>query len=77
MVKEKVVSHNYQVTLRKEDKKWQVKNASSSKVLKLFDTQKEAIDYANTLANNQEGCIIIHKVDGKIRKQNYDKSSNK
>ena len=39
--------------------------------MKLFDTQKEAIDYAKTVAGNQEGSIVIHKADGKIRKQKY------
>jgi uncharacterized protein YdaT len=68
---QKEVSHNYQITLRASDKKWQVKNASSSKVLKLFDTQEEAIQYASQLAENQDGNITIHKVNGKIRKQTY------
>ena len=45
----------------------------NQKVIKLFDTQAEAIKYAQNLADNQDGCITIHKVDGKIRKQDYTK----
>lgn len=64
---------NYHVSKRAEDGKWQVKFATGQKVIKLFDTQAEAIKYAQNLADNQDGCITIHKVDGKIRKQDYSK----
>ena len=43
------------------------------KGFKAFWYSKEAIAYAKTVANNQEGNIVIHKVDGKIRKQDYSK----
>ena len=54
-----------------ESGKWQVKLGKGAKALKLFDTQAEAIEFAKEKANNQEGSIVIHKLDGKIRKQNY------
>lgn len=63
---------NYHVSLR-EDGKWQVKSAKSTRALKLFDTQSEAIAFAKEKAENQDGNITIHKKDGKIRKQRYDK----
>lgn len=63
---------NYHVSLR-EDGKWQVKFAKGSRALKLFDTQAEAIAFAKEKAENQDGTITIHKKDGKIRKQRYDK----
>lgn len=63
---------NYHVSLR-EDGKWQVKSAKSARALKLFDTQAEAIAFAKEKAENQDGNITIHKKDGKIRKQRYDK----
>jgi len=63
----------YHVAKRKEDGKWQVKFAGGEKAIKLFDTQAEAIEYANKLAENQDGSMQIHKVDGKIRKQDYSK----
>ncbi len=56
---------------QRDDDKWQVKAEGAEKALKLFDTQKEAIAFAKTVADNQEGSIIIHKVDGKIRKTKY------
>jgi hypothetical protein len=36
-----------------------------------FDTQAEAIKFAEDLAKKADGSIVIHKKDGKIRKQNY------
>lgn len=64
------MAKRYHITQR-EDEKWQVKCEGAEKALKLFDTQKEAIAYAKTVADNQEGSIVIHKVDGSIRKQKY------
>ncbi len=66
-----MASKNYNISQRKEDDMWQVKLAKGARALKLFKTQKEAIEYAKTLAENQDGSITIHKKDGKIRKQNY------
>ena len=57
------------------DGKWQVKGTKAERALKLFNTQKEAIDYTKNMAGNQEGNIVIHKTDGKIRKQDYSKKS--
>ncbi len=65
------MAKRYVITHRKDDGVWQVKLAKGAKVIKLFNTQKEAIDYAEALAENQDGSITIHKKDGKIRKQNY------
>lgn len=52
-------------------KQWRVRKSGSDKTIKYFKTQKEAIDYAKTLAKNQDSDIVIHKTDGKIRKQKY------
>ena len=62
----------YHISLNK-DGKWQVKGEKAEKALKLFDTQKEAIAYAESVSDNQDGDIVIHKKDGKIRKQDYSK----
>lgn len=62
----------YHVSERKEDDKWAVKGEGDARAVKLFDTQAEAIDYARTLADNQDGRIVIHKRDGTIRKLRYD-----
>lgn len=68
------IGQKYHIT-QTADGKWQIKGAKAERVLKLFDTQKEAIDYAKNVAGNQEGNIVTHKTDGKIRKQDYSKKS--
>ncbi|MCH5180938.1 MAG: DUF2188 domain-containing protein [Erysipelotrichales bacterium] len=54
--------------ISKNDENWQVKLAGGEKAIKLFKTQKEAIDYANSLVETQGGSIRIHSLKGKIRK---------
>lgn len=66
----------YHVSLRKDDGKWQVKYGGGKKAIKLFDTQAEAIKFAESRADSQEGSISIHKKDGKIRKQDYSKKTD-
>ena len=60
----------YHISLR-EDGKWQVKAEKAGKALKTFSTQKEAIDYAKSVAGNNEGKVVIHKVSGDFRKNKY------
>lgn len=52
-------------------KKWRVRKEGSSKTIKYLDTQAEAIDYAQDLADKNDSSIVIHKLDGSIRKQEY------
>ena len=54
-------------------KKWRVRKEGSTKTIKYFDTQKEAIEYAQALAEKANTSVVIHKVDGSIRKQDYTK----
>ena len=54
----------YHVNKRKEDGKWTVKYAGGEKVIKLFDTQKEALEYANQMAKNQDGTVLVHASKG-------------
>lgn len=61
----------YHISKRKEDNRWQIRAEGGAKAIKLFNTQKEAIDYCKTLANNQEARIMIHKEDGSFRKLSY------
>lgn len=65
---QKEVQNIYHITLRQKDDKWQVKKQNSTKAMKLFDTQLEAINYAKTLAKSNNGSIRVHKVTGQIRK---------
>ncbi|EOA07143.1 Hypothetical protein MYEA_5070 [Mycoplasma yeatsii 13926] len=53
--------------------KWQVKGVGNSRPSKLFDTQKEAIAYANELTKKRSGSVIIHRPSGRVR----DSISNK
>lgn len=54
-------------------KQWRVRKGGSKKTIKFFNTQAEAIDYAEHLAEKAGSSIVIHKMDGKIRKQDYSK----
>ncbi|MGD9761206.1 MAG: DUF2188 domain-containing protein [Candidatus Izemoplasmatales bacterium] len=61
----------YHVLYRKDDNKWYIKREGSDKILRVLETQAEAIAWATIKALNQDSAIVIHKRDGKIRKQNY------
>lgn len=51
-------------------REWKVFIQGSQKVIKLFPTQKEALDYALALAKNKNdgSSVQLHGLDGKIRK---------
>ncbi len=60
----------YHVSKREDDKtgrEWKVFIEGSSKVIKIFKTQKEALDYALSLRKDKETAIKLHGLDGKIR----------
>lgn len=61
----------YHVLYRKEDASWYIKREGSEKITKVLPTQKEAIAFATIKAINQKTSVVIHKRDGKIRKQSY------
>lgn len=46
---------------------WQVKRQDSEKATKNFETQKQAIDYARSIAIKQQSELVIHGRDGRIR----------
>lgn len=62
----------YHVSKRegKEGREWKVFIEGSTKVIKLCDTQKEALDYAQSLCKNKDdgSYVLLHGLDGKIRK---------
>ena len=51
-------------------REWKVFIQGSDKVIKLFPTQKEALDYAISLCKNKDNgsYVMLHGLDGKIRK---------
>ena len=62
----------YHVSKRegKDSREWKVFIQGSDKVIKIFPTQKEALDYALKLAKNKnnDSYVMLHGLDGKIRK---------
>lgn len=49
---------------KRSDGKWQVKFAGGEKVIKLFDTQKEALEYTKNMAANQNRAVVVHASKG-------------
>ena len=70
--KKAVDFRNYHVAKR-ADGKWQVKYAGGEKAIKLFDTQKEALEFTKKMAENQGGSVLVHASKGaqkgKIKKK--------
>ena len=50
--------------VKRSDGKWEVKFAGGQKAIKLFDTQKEAIEYSKVMAKNQGGSMLVHNSNG-------------
>lgn len=46
---------------------WAVESEGASKATRVFDTQKEAIERAREIAQNQQSEVVIHRKDGTIR----------
>ena len=59
--------------VKREDGMWEVKFAGGDKAIKLFPTQKEAVDYTKKMAENQDGKMLVHNSKGankgKIKKK--------
>ena len=69
--KEKKQKTIYHVSKRDNNgREWKVFKQGSKKVIKLFETQKEALDYAKSLAKNKNdgSYVLLHGLDGKMRK---------
>ncbi len=63
--KEPVDSTRVYHVAKREDGKWQVKFAGGEKAIKLFKTQKEALEYSKQMAENQGGAMLVHNSKGK------------
>lgn len=50
--------------VKREDGKWEVKFAGGQKAIKLFNTQKEALEYSKKMAENQGGTVLVHNSKG-------------
>lgn len=62
--KDKEYDRIYHIMKRAKDDRWIVKIAQSRKAIKIFDTQKEAITYAEGLAGNNNGVVRIFASKG-------------
>lgn len=62
--KEKEYDRIYHIMKRAKDDRWIVKIAQSRKAIKIFDTQKEAIAYAEILASNNNGVVRVFASKG-------------
>jgi Uncharacterized protein conserved in bacteria (DUF2188) len=49
---------------------WQVKKTGAAKATKLFENQKDAIEFAKKIAKKQEAELFIHSRSGQIRERN-------
>lgn len=61
--KEEVSFRTYHL-VKRPDGKWEVKFAGGQKAIKLFDTQKEALEYSKKMAENQDGKVLVHNSKG-------------
>lgn len=70
MATEKTVYHVSKREDKEGSREWKVFIQGSTKVIKLFPTQKEALDYATSLCKNKDdgSYVMLHGLDGKIRK---------
>ncbi len=56
---------------------WQVKGSGALRATKIFNTQKEAIDYANELSKRNSGSVLIHRTTGEVRTSINNKNKAK
>ncbi len=51
----------------KHGDQWAVKGAGNVKITKIFNTQKEAMEYAKTITENQKSSMTVQSKTGKFR----------
>ncbi len=54
----------YILTKRKEDGMWALKYSGGEKVIKLFKTQKEAIEFTKVRAENNDRAVVVRASKG-------------
>ncbi|AIA29333.1 hypothetical protein MCFN_00875 [Mycoplasmopsis californica] len=47
--------------------KWQVKGEGNTRPTKLFNTQKEAIEYLKEMKKRREVSVLVHRPSGQVR----------
>ena len=64
----KKVLGKYHVMYRSADDRWYVKREGSDSILRVLETQKEALSWAIIKALPNDIGIVVHEKDGKIKK---------
>jgi hypothetical protein len=65
----KKVPPKYHVFYRATDDSWYVKVEGNDAIIGTLETQREAISFATIKALKSDTVVIVHRKDGKIRKQ--------
>jgi hypothetical protein len=60
----------FHVLYRLQDDRWIIKRENSDKIVRVLESQREAIGYATIKALTADTVVVVHNKDGKIRSQN-------
>ncbi len=55
---------------------WAVRGAGNTRVTSVHDTQRQAIDAARTITQNQGSELLIHRPNGQIRDRDSHGNDN-
>lgn len=50
-----------------KDGGWVVRREGSKKISRLFESKKDAMEYAGIIASNEEGMVFAHKYNGQFK----------
>ena len=57
----------YIVSKRESDGKWQLKYTGGERVIKLFDTKAEALEFAKARAENNDHAVLVKASKGQFK----------
>ena len=63
-VKQRTNPKTYIISKRKEDGKWALKYSGGERVIKLFDTKKEALEFTKKRAENNDRGVLVRASKG-------------
>lgn len=67
LAKEYSMSKNAQHVVPNREGRWSVRKVGAAKATKIFDSQREAVEFARDLARKQNSDLYIHRKDGSIQ----------
>lgn len=68
---ERKLIRRYHISLDKNDGKWKVFLAGSPKVIKKFNTQLDAYNFAMNLSDDNDRGVVVHSKKGTTRKMGW------